>query len=370
MEKPDFGKYSEIQLRQILTRIDHERFPDRVEEIHARLAQLDAARPARDAAMVAANAPAPGPHVIAGPWRRTAAFVVDTLILALVGWGLGRALQGPFEALGGYGLLVGFGITVAYFGIMESRLFQGHTLGKLALDIRVMTTAGTPLRLRSALLRAAVFHAPYFLNGASAGAGAGGTAVVALASFLVFGLGVSIGYLLLFNRRTRQSVHDLLVGAVVVRASGTGVPVLAPVWRGHLAALGAMAAVGVGAGGYMVATFGQGTLQPLADLQQQVVRLPGVRSAGVVTGVAFASSGTRTRMLTVQTVANADAGDANALARRIADIVFTTYPPARQVDMLSVTVRRGYDIGIGSRWTTVRLDMSPAEWLGKRVTGN
>ena len=47
MEKPDFAKYSETQLRQILTRIDAERFPDRVEEIHARLAQLEAERATR-----------------------------------------------------------------------------------------------------------------------------------------------------------------------------------------------------------------------------------------------------------------------------------------------------------------------------------
>jgi hypothetical protein len=35
--RPDFGKYNEEQLRQILTRIDVERFPDRVDEINARL---------------------------------------------------------------------------------------------------------------------------------------------------------------------------------------------------------------------------------------------------------------------------------------------------------------------------------------------
>lgn len=37
MNAPDFSKYDETQLRQILNRIDRERFPERVREIEARL---------------------------------------------------------------------------------------------------------------------------------------------------------------------------------------------------------------------------------------------------------------------------------------------------------------------------------------------
>lgn len=37
MNAPDFSKYNEIQLKQVLTRIDRERFPERVAEIEARL---------------------------------------------------------------------------------------------------------------------------------------------------------------------------------------------------------------------------------------------------------------------------------------------------------------------------------------------
>lgn len=35
---PDYAQYTEAQLRQVLTRIDRERFPERVAEIEARLA--------------------------------------------------------------------------------------------------------------------------------------------------------------------------------------------------------------------------------------------------------------------------------------------------------------------------------------------
>jgi len=41
---PNYANYSEAQLRQVLRRIDKERFPERVEEIRTRLAGFEAAQ--------------------------------------------------------------------------------------------------------------------------------------------------------------------------------------------------------------------------------------------------------------------------------------------------------------------------------------
>jgi len=41
---PDYAKYSESELRQVLTRIDRERYPERVVEIEARLSALECKR--------------------------------------------------------------------------------------------------------------------------------------------------------------------------------------------------------------------------------------------------------------------------------------------------------------------------------------
>jgi hypothetical protein len=43
MDAPDFSRYNKTQLRQILTRIDRERFPERVREIEARLEAFELA---------------------------------------------------------------------------------------------------------------------------------------------------------------------------------------------------------------------------------------------------------------------------------------------------------------------------------------
>lgn len=356
MEKLDFSKYSEHQLRQILTRIDRERFPERVEEIHARLAQLQADGPAL--ADIEAAAAHEGPAVIAGLWRRVGACVIDWLAIALIGYCLGLLLAAQFEAIGAWGPLVGFAITLAYFSIMESHLFQGHTLGKMALDIRVISTSGGSLSISRSLLRAGVFHAPYFMSGVNMEMG-----IAALA------LHVAIGYLLLFNRRTRQSLHDFVVGAVVVRSDGSGAPKLPALWRGHLAALGALGVLLIGGHLYAYSSLGSSGLLPLVAVQQRVEQLPGVRSVNVVEGAAFMSSGESVRTMAVQAIVAPKSGDAKTLALRIAAIALPS-APAQHSEVLSVTVMHGYDIGIASRWNLTRFNASPDDWREGRVVND
>lgn len=363
MDKPDFANYSEAQLRQVLTRIDRKRFPDRVAEIQARLAAFETDRLSRPA--VDEPGQSDGPAGIAGFWQRAGAFMIDSVLLAILGYGLGMALGDQFEALGAWGRAVGFVIALAYFGAMDSGLFQGRTFGKLALGIKVVTTAGAPLGLGRALLRASVFHVPYFLNNAVLGHGDAGSIVAVVQSLLVFGLGGAIAYLCVFNRRTRQSVHDLLVGAVVVRAGTRDVPPLLPIWRGHLAIMAALLVAALGGGAYLYSTFDNTVMQPLLAVQRQVNRMPGVRTAGVFTGVAVATGANSTSYMTINVLTRTGDVDERALADGAAAITLDTYPPANEVNTLSVVVTHGYDIGIASRWHSNSFNFPPDEWRAR-----
>lgn len=361
MEKPDYAKYSEDQLRQVLTRIDAERFPDRVQEIHARLAQLEAERSARPPGQDEAGATDEPPE-IAGFWRRSAAFIIDSLVLGLLGLCLGLLLHDQFEAMGAWGRAVGFLVALAYFGVMDSRLFQGRTLGKRILDIKVVAHSGAPLSLDKSLLRAAVFNVPYFLNGISPGAGDTAGVLPWIQGVLVFGLGAAIVYLYLFNRRTRQSVHDLVVGALVVRAGPSGVVPLVPVWRGHFVTVAVLFALAIGGAAYMFASLKNGFFGPMLALQQQVSHLPRVRDAGVVEGANFVGGGGRTNFLAIRAVTSSPAADEKALAVRIAGIVLATYPRVNRMDSFSVTLVHGYDIGIANSWSANTFNGSPGQW--------
>lgn len=359
MHKPDYTHYSAEQLRQVLRRIDGERFPERVQEIQARLAELESAPPPLET-----HAPGPddGATAIAGFWRRSSAFLVDMIVLGLVGYGLGLFLHDQFAAMGAWGRALGLLISVAYFGSMESHLFQGRTLGKRALGIRVAGTSGVALSVPKAILRSTVFCIPYFLNGIAMGAGDPSPLLLATQTLVVFGLGGAIAYLCVFNRPTRQSVHDLLVGALVLRSPTASLPPPAPVWRGHLAIVAAWCVLATGGLAYTQARFGQTFLQPLLEVQRQVSRLPGIRTAGVLEGSTVVNQDERTRFLTVTVAGSSEPETQGRLARDIARIVLAAYPRAQQFDRVSVVFVAGYDIGIASLWRNRTFSESPAAW--------
>ncbi len=54
---------------------------------------------------------------------------------------------------------------------------------------------------------------------------------------MIFGLSLSIIYLFVFNRRTRQSLHDLIVGSYVVRV-GSEKDEKPQMWKGHYVVMG------------------------------------------------------------------------------------------------------------------------------------
>lgn len=368
MDKPDYARYTEEQLRQVLTRIDADRFPDRVQEIHDRLARMEAERAAAEPA--ADDTSGDGVPEIAGFWQRSIAYLLDSLLLGLVGVCLGLVLRNQFEAMGTWGRAVGFFVALGYFAVMESRLLHGRTLGKRVMDIKVVARNGAPLSFGRALLRSAVFHLPYFLNGIYSGAGYSAVALPAIQMIIVFGLGGAIVYLYLFNRRTRQSVHDLIVGAVVVRAQPSGPVSLLPVWRGHFVTVVAVFALSIGGVAYIFAAFRVDATSPLLRMQQQVSSMPGVRSASVVEGTAFASGAGRSTFLAIRAVPRSQPGDEKTLAVKIARLVLTAFPAASQMDRFSVTLIHGYDIGIATSWDSKTFNGSPDDWRREQAGNN
>ena len=81
---------------------------------------------------------------------------------------LGWAAFDAFAALGSWGRLVGFAVAWPYFGVMNSRLGGGQTLGKRLLGLRTVSLDGALLSPARGFLRSAVVSLPWFLNGAVA----------------------------------------------------------------------------------------------------------------------------------------------------------------------------------------------------------
>src|SRR5476649_2218657 len=358
MDAPDYSQHTEQQLRQILGRIDAARFPERVQEIEARLASLALSPAQAKTEPVADDAP---DVVIAGLWRRIGACLIDGMLLFLIGQAAGLVLYQQFSALGPWGVCVGVLITLVYFGVTQSRLGGGQSAGMRLLGLKVVSRNGEMLGFPAACVRAALFCLVFFLNGVVIDLGADRELLSTGLLLLLFGLVFSIFYLLVFNRRTRQATHDLAVGAFVVRA-GPGklsLPSKA-IWRGHAAFI---AAVIVFAG--VAVVLRQSAIKAeLGALNVAITQLqatPGVQGASIFLMTMHTGNQT-SEHLSINAIVDASLPDTGAFAQALVQTVLDSYPGASRKPLIIVSLRSGYNIGIASRWNITNFANTPEQW--------
>lgn len=149
--------------------------------------------------------------VLAGFWRRAAAFGIDFVLVSLL---ISAARRLPAPGLGAEGAQVL--IPFLYFGFGWSYVTEGQTAGKMFVKIQVLRSDGRPCGLFRALFRWAVlvpvFNAPAFYRGL-VGAGAPAFSLyIAVFSFVLCGATV-----LIKTHPFQRGLHDLLAGTLVVR---------------------------------------------------------------------------------------------------------------------------------------------------------
>jgi uncharacterized RDD family membrane protein YckC len=172
--------------------------------------------------------------VISGFWNRILAFLIDGVILSFAGLILGKAAFDFLVRLGGWGCLIGFCISLFYFGLLNSYLGKGQTIGKRIVEIKVIDRYGKEISVGRSFVRYAILGAPFFFNQAVIPQSAALTPMGYPLCFIIVGIGGAIIYLYIFNRKTRQSLHDLAVGTFVVKAPDTAPVGFTSIWRGHL----------------------------------------------------------------------------------------------------------------------------------------
>jgi uncharacterized RDD family membrane protein YckC len=318
--------------------------------------------------------PATPPRPFAGFWRRIAAFVVDALMLGLIGYALGLLFFQTLVQLGPWGRCIGFGVALLYFVPQESGRAGGQSLGKRLLRIRVVDAAGAPLSVGRSVARFAIFGVPYFLNGSGLPMGVATFAGGFPLALLAFGGILALGYLLIFNRRTRQSLHDLATGAFVVRVvdGPREAPPALRVWRGHLVVVGLLFLIAGATPLVLPQLMRWPAFAALQTLYARIASEPGVRSANVyeLTTTHYGLRGEASqRVLLIQVNIDSPVADGLPLATRLAGIALATYPGADREDRISVRLARGFDIGIASAWSANEIAFTPAQWRDRVGAG-
>ena len=297
-------------------------------------------------------------------WRRFLAFAIDCLILGAVGIVIGMFLFNTLAALGPWGRLLGFLLVLPYFTLFESRIGDGQSAGKRVLGIRVVDLHGNHISLDDSLLRYIVCALPFFLNSLPLPVTRLSGFTSAALAFIVFGAGGANLYLLIFNRNTRQGLHDLAASTYVVRALPKGQIEAQAFWKPHWIILG-MLFVALTAG---LSFFAKSAAQwgPFPELFQDarlVEDMDGVQRAGAWHLDQFNShNNMHEKILSITAYVNPGSPDGPAFANEIAKSLLEKDPRVAQYDRLNIVIVCGYDIGFASGWRSNNFNHSPAEW--------
>lgn len=302
--------------------------------------------------------------IICGFWSRLMALILDGFCLGLLGVILGLFLFDPLSHLGGWGRLIGFSISLVYFGVLNSSIGKGQTIGKRIMKIVVVDRAGSHISLALSLVRYTVLGIPFFLNGAMIPPSVMISPIGYLIGFILFGFGGAIIYLYIFNRRTRQSLHDLAVGSFVTKKTSNG-QIVGSIWRPHLIVIAVWLVAVIGLSVVMTGLTKKGMFSELLSVQSAIQSSGKVHMVSVVAGKSWSNVGgnrSETTYLQSNAVWKERPSDNEAAARQIAALILQNYSGIVDKDILAVTITYGYDIGIARAWRTQRVQHSPSEW--------
>jgi uncharacterized RDD family membrane protein YckC len=290
--------------------------------------------------------------------------ILDALLLGIVGAIIGAAFFDTLARMGSWARVVGFCIALCYFGLFDSSVGSGRTIGKRFLRLKVVDAQGGMLSLEEAILRFMVFAVPFFANGLSLPISRTPWFVSVLLGVVIFGGGGANLYLLIFNRPMRQGLHDLTVTSYVVMSESEGPIVSKQFWKPHWAIIATLVVL-LGAVSSLIIPrlLRKGTFPQMMTDATLIERIDGVQSAAVrETSVFHFGDSVSARFLSIDIQWTGEPGNEEEIADQVAKVIIQNDHNIQNYTRLRVAITRGYDLGIGSRWTSRAFGYSPDEW--------
>ena len=298
---------------------------------------------------------------LAGFWRRIFAFVIDALLTAIPCGVLGLVFYDFFTNHRADGILIGFALTLLYFAVLGSSVGAGQTLGHRLTGLEVVDEQGKPISLKRSALRYSILLVPILLSSELVPAFARfgtNTAVDWLLSLGEFAL----LYLYVFNRSTRQSLHDLATKTYVVRFVPSGPVEPRRLWPWHWMILAGTGLLAVAFSSGLTSNISQsGPFPNLVRVQEGILDSGKVQSASVAVQQNW-RNGQTTVGLNVIVTWKGKPQDFEESAAQIADIVLQTDSQSAQRDFITVISPDGFSIGFARYSYNRQVSHSPADW--------
>jgi len=288
-------------------------------------------------------------HPIAGFWRRFLAFLVDCIVLGVVGQVLAWSIPSMLFEIGPYGRIGGQAIALLYLGLMNSWVGGGQTLGKRVLSAAVRDAEGKPIGIGRSIVRSSIWIVPGVLNGWSIPL-MSNPVVAFVAVLVVFGIGGAVIATMVFNRQTRQGLHDMLTHTYVLRLDGEPVEALPATPRGQWVLSGVIFSVAL-----TLVTMGiffrpllEAKLQPVSGLQRTLMTDRRFFTVGVTDSTVFVEH-KKNRVLQIKIWCKGEPSEPTQTAM-MNDIARTalTLRDIDRYDLVRIELTSAYDLGIAA----------------------
>lgn len=313
---------------------------------------------------------------IAGFWRRVGAIAIDGLMLGVAGQALAWTMSSFWFGIGPYGRFVGLLIALLYFGLMNSHVGGGQTVGKRAMGIAVRDRGNQRIAIGRSMVRTLIWLIPVTLNGWSLPIFS--SPVIAwFSSVMVFGVGGAVLFTMVFNRRTRQGLHDMMCGTFVVHLDDRQrIAAFPTVARSQWIASGIFLALGLllPAIGGMVASRYAERITRVTRLHEALEHDPRFFSVSVLDQTFTGGSGsTRTLQIQAWYKGNPPESLREEVRNEIATRALAMVEDIERYDQMRISVTSGYDLGIATGRLTKNDNHTIQQWretLAARTPGS
>ncbi|MFK7803374.1 MAG: RDD family protein [Anaerolineae bacterium] len=320
----------------------------------------------------------PKDSIIAGFWRRLFAFMIDGFIIGVPLITLGFVFSDIFYPLGPWGRIIGYGIVLIYFGYFNSDRSSEESWGKRILGLMVVDKSQNNLSIGKSFLRTLILVLILMLNGWAVPI-FGNQVVAILVTVIVFGGSLTLLYGLIFNRTTRQPLHDLLVGSYVIR-NRPGISIEIPdIPKIHKSITYGLLAAGL-ISPLLVFFAAQGVLSSLdvedGDLEQLGVIQQAIWEDENYFGVGVQRNdringltGDRSRSLDIEIwtgrVCSKPVSNCGQIIDDAAEIAFQEFSNIEQLDGMRISVINRFDLGLATGQAVIGDAKTIDDWKAK-----
>ena len=298
---------------------------------------------------------------IATFWNRVIAFIIDSLILGAIGYLIALTMQDFLVRMGSFATISGLIITVVYQTIGNSKIMNGQTYGKRMLDIQVTDIEGNTISVEKSLLRSLAFSCPYFLQKVTWPVP---SSINILVSSILLSLVLGTVIVYIFNKATRQSLHDIITGTYVVNLVKKEVTESLPtITRAPFYIWGIAVLLLVSGSLFEFLRYGDG-LKSLFKTKEIIDSYPGVMSSSVTNNTTN-SNGNITKWYEVKLwVTELPVGSVmdEANTKKIVQTILNSDSNINGYDYIVVEYIREFDIGIASKKNLKSVRQTPAKW--------